>query len=627
MSAYKASGRFGFTSPTRLCVTLLLCCAAPGGSVFGQAQFVAIPPQQAAQYHFNFVRYYFASPEAEKADRATLYATLKELESFKGRVGASADNLQRMLELYDAAQVKFARHYIYLYLRSAVNTQDEASRSGSSTLDAEMNARTAFIQQELMRLDEHRLAVFVSRKPALKKYLFAVETARRDSSHTLSLKEEELLNATAPLNREWQYELYQKLIARTPPANAQTKPGVPERVVREERFKQRYAALASQRDLYAFTLTRLALAGNDLARRRHFEGAAEASYFARYWSKAEVNNLLEQVAAQADLYKRYQQLRADYVRGLTGEKDAQLWDMSVRPPRFEPPRFTIEEASRTIRDALVPLGSAYGRELAALLDPMNGRMDIVPGANRKSGGFSQGFVGTDSMFYAAGFAGSYNDMRVLAHESTHAVQRQLMSRGGVLPVYSSSPSYFAESFAIFNEFLLPDYLYRHETDPLRKRYYLEQFLEGKGTVMFVAAPEALLEQAVYDGVARGTVTGADDLDALTKAIYSRFSIWTDKHDELKNQWMLVPLMYEDPFYDINYVYGALLALKYYELYARDPSRFVPRYIALMSHGFDAPPAVLLKRFLDIDLNDPHLVADACRIVKEKVDLLEESYRR
>ena len=99
--------------------------------------------------------------------------------------------------------------------------------------------------------------------------------------------------------------------------------------------------------------------------------------------------------------------------------------MSIRPPGLQRPRYTIDQASQIIRDALAPLGQEFGRELAALLDPSNGRMDIVPGEHRKRGGFSKGFIGTDSVFYSAGFAGSYRDVDVLAHEATHAVHRQI----------------------------------------------------------------------------------------------------------------------------------------------------------------------------------------------------------
>jgi oligoendopeptidase F len=294
---------------------------------------------------------------------------------------------------------------------------------------------------------------------------------------------------------------------------------------------------------------------------------------------------------------------------------------------MRPPRFTITQASQIIKDALAPLGREYGDELAALLNPQNGRMDIVPGAHRKRGGFSKGFIGTDSVFFTGGFTGSYNDLRILAHESTHAVHRQLMSRAQVRAAYAEGPHYLFEAFAIFNEFLLPDYLYEHESDPSLKTFYLEQFLEGKGTVMFAAAPEVELEHAVYDGVEKQTISTADDLDALTKKIYSRYSIWPDKHDELKMQWMNVGLMYEDPFYDVNYVYGALLALKFYDLYSRDRAKFVPRYIALMQHGFDETPEVQLKRFLDIDLRDPKLVASAVQVVQSKIKLLETLYAK
>ena len=593
------------------------------GQVGVQDAFVAIPPPEAPRYHIDFSGNFFVTPEAEKADRANLYVTLKRLENLKGKIAKSADNLQRALRLNDAVQVQFHRHYSYLYLRNAVNTSDEASLADGSALDAEISTRTAFLRQELMQIDDRRLAAFVALKPSLKTYLFAIEAIRRHRPYTLSLKEEELLTAISP-NNDWHYDLYAKLRASTQPI---TLASSSDQKAREEAFKKSYAGKALQRDLYAFILMRLARSRSRLAKLCHFPDAPTEAYFGSYWTKAEVDDLVEQIARKADLYKRYQRIRADYLKKITGYKEVNLWDMSIRPPGMQRPRYTIDQASRIIEDALAPLGMQYGRELAALLDPSNGRMDIVPGDHRKRGGFSQGFIGTDSVFYSMGFAGSYNDVRVLAHESTHAVHRQLMNSNHVLPAYAQGPHYLSEAFAIFSEYLLPDYLYSHETDPLLKQFYLEQFLDGKGTAMFYVAPEVALEHAVYDGVKQADIKGADDLDVLTKRILSRYSIWPEKHDELKATWMDIGLMYEDPFYDINYVYGALLALKFYEMYRRDPKHFVPRYIALMRNGFDAPPAILLKRFLDIDLHDPRLVSNAVSVVEDKVNLLEKNYQK
>ena len=577
-------GRWGWQRT----VAAFLLVLMSRGMTLSQETFVAIPPAEASRYHLDFARNFFASAEAEKADRAKLYVTLKELETLKGKVAASADNLQRALQLHDRLQVQLHRHYSYLYLRNAVNTADETSLTESSALNSELSTRTAFLRQELMQIDAHRLAAFAAHKqPSLKPYLFEIDSVGRFRPYTLSLKEEELLSATGP-NNDWQSELYDKLRA----------------LPQVTRF---------QRDLFAFTLVRLAGARTRLAQLHHFADAASEVYFNSYWTKVEVDNLLEQIAQQAELYKRYQRLRADHLKKI---KDV---------PESQPPRYTINQANEIIRTALAPLGPEYGRELAALLDPANGRMDIVPGDHRKRGGFSQGFIGTDSVFYSAGFGGSYNDLRILTHESTHAVHRQLMNRSRVLPSYAEGPHYLFEAFAIFNEFLLPDYLYSRETDHVRRQFYLEQFLEGKGMAMFYVAPEVVFEHAVYEGVKKGTITGADDLDALSQRIYSRYSA-SEKTEELKTRWMTITLMYEDPFYDINYIYGALLALNFYEMYLRDRERFVPRYLALMRNGFDAPPKILLKRFLDLDLDDPRLITNALRVVEDKVSLLEKSYR-
>jgi oligoendopeptidase F len=370
-------------------------------------------------------------------------------------------------------------------------------------------------------------------------------------------------------------------------------------------------AIPAQRDLFAFALTRLAAARTRIAQLHHFADAPSAAYFDSYWTRAEVDELMKEVERHSELHRRYQRVRAEHLKKVTNKNR-------------QPPRYTIDQASEIIRQALAPLGQEYARELAALLDPANGRMDIVPGEHRKRGGFSKGFVGTDSVFYTAGFAGSYNDLRILTHESTHAVHRQLMNRGGVLPAYAEGPHYLFEAFAIFNEFLLPDYLYNHENDPARRQFYLERFLEGKGLEIFRVAPEVVVEHAVYEGVRKGTINGADNLDALSQRVYSQYS--SEPADALKTRWMTISLMYEDPFYDVNYVYGALVAFNFYWLYQNDRERFVPRYIALMRNGFDAPPAVLLKRYLDLDLNDPRLVENALSEIKKKIDLLEENYR-
>jgi oligoendopeptidase F len=255
-------------------VVIVLFSGMLQGLVLGQDSFVAIPPAQASSYRIDFARNFFISAEAEKADRDHLYAMLKDLESLKGRLAKSADTLYRGLKLNDALQVQFNRHYSYLYLRYAINTTDETSRKESAALDADVTARTAFLRQELMAIDDKTLDHFISRNPQLKKYQPAIAAIRRFRPYSLPVKEEELLSATAP-NNDWPYELYERLRTRS-----ETGP--------------------LERELYAFALTRLAGARTRLAQLHHFNDAASEAYFSSYWTKAEVDTLLDQIAQRAD---------------------------------------------------------------------------------------------------------------------------------------------------------------------------------------------------------------------------------------------------------------------------------------------------------------------------------------
>lgn len=613
------------------CAASLITAATPSVRA-DKNSFSPIAPKSVSLYKIDLARHFFASPDAEKADRAKLNALYRELEKFRGRLGDSAGDLLKALHLYEQATIAYTRHENYLFLRAALDTEERKSIDADDAVIAAYDSRTAFVRQELADMGDAALREFIKQRPALAPYEFAIKSARRFHDHQLPLAEEELLQAQTPSTIGWQYDLYEQLIGGTDFSAVKTAQGFldarrqraaiannPDAAVRRTGFQKLYAGFASKRDLYAFDLRNLARARNQRAKLHHFDDDAEASYFNSYWSKAEVSGVLSSISEKAEVYKDYERARAKQAARQRKLNDVNVWDVSGSLSGVEAPRFTIGEASKTLNEAVSPLGVGFRSEMAALLDPNNGRLDIAPGEHRKSGGFSLGFIGVDSVFFTGGYQGAYNDMRVLAHEATHAVHRQLMSQHGVSPLYAAGPSYLFESFAAFSELLLADHLYKTAQDPRRKLYYLEQFLEGKGSIMFVAAPEAVLEQSVYEADAKGESLDADALDALTLATYSRYSIWPEKNTELKSRWMMITLMYEDPFYDLNYVYAGLLALVYYDLYEQDREGFSKKYEALMENGFDAEPTDLLKKTIGIDLADSDaLVAHAMNVLREKV---------
>jgi len=613
--------------------TVAWACACT--TLFGGLALSQSPPSSPA-LSADLSRYYFTSPAAEISARADLDKTLTQLDAFKGKID-SATQLLHALQLNDAVQDIFARHEGYLHFVCSQNRKDPAC-DADEKIESEVDAKTAFLAPEILAIPENRLHEFITQEPKLARYRFALSDMRRDAPYTLPGSEQALLDKFQPQIADWQYDLYQQIVAGISFGKVKSKSGEldvirqrsliaadPDPKVREEGFTLRYSGYATKRDLLAFALIHTVQAQQTLAKSHHYADAPARKYLSLYMKPEETRTLLAAMASHEDVAQRFERVRsADFEREY--HQPAHAWDLSAPAPGFTPPITNIAEARSIFHQAFAGLGSEYRSSFDALLDPANGRADIVPGGapNRYGGGFSIGASGSPSILFYGRYDGTFKDLSVIAHEGGHAVHRQLMSDNHVTPSYSQGPSFLFESFAAFNELVLADYLAEHAPTAELKRYYREQWLAVKGLDAFYGAQDALLEQAIYDGVDKGSVRGADDLDKLTVSNDGQFSVFPAITPELKNRWAMVSLMYEDPLYDVNYVYGGLLALKYYHLYSTRPGWFVPRYMALLKNGFDAPPDELLKRFLEIDLSSSELLDDGLIEIDKRLQQLETS---
>lgn len=584
----------------------------------------------------DLARYYFASPAAEIAARADLDHELAQLDNFKGTID-SATQLLQALRTYGAVEDLSARHKNYLHIVCSQNRKDAACQAREK-LESDVDAKTAFLAPEILAIPEDRLRAFFDAEPSLASYRFALADMRRDAPHTLSGPEQALVDEFLPQIADWQYDLYQQIVAGIAFGKVKTQSGELDVVrqrsliavdadpkVREEGFKRRFGGFASQRDLLAFALIHTVQAQNALAKSHHYADAPARKYLSLYMNPEDTRTLLDAMAKHGDVVQRLEKIRSsDFEREY--HQAAHAWDMAIPPPGFIPPITSLAQARDIFHEAFADLGVEYQTAFDALLDPANGRADIVPGGapNRYGGGFSIGSAGSASILFFGRYDGTFKDLSVIAHEGGHAVHRQLMTDNHVATSYTQGAHFLFESFAEFNELVLADYMAEHAARPDVKRYYRERWMDIKGLDAFYGAQDALLEQAIYNRVSADTVRNADDLDSLTVKIDSQFSQFPVTTPEMKNRWAMVSLMYEDPLYDVNYVYGGLLALKYYYLYTTRHDWFVPRYVALLKNGFDAPPADLLKRFLEIDLSGPGLLADDLQVLNSRLDQLQAS---
>jgi oligoendopeptidase F len=591
-------------------------------------------PPAGQGFSADLKRYYFASPASEVSARADLNSALQNLENFKGRINTAA-HLLRALQSYEAVLKLYRRHDAYLRLRCSMNRKDVACDE-NETLGSEVSRRTSFLNPEILAIPREGLQAFMVASPPLKLYEFAIADIRREAEHVLPGPQQGLLDRFHPEIAAWQYDLYDQVVAGIPFGTVKTAAGPldvirqrnllgsdPDPRVREEAFKRRYNGFESRRDVLAFALIHTVRAQDSLAQAHRYPDAPSRKYSSMYLDPVQTRALLNLMAQRGEIVERFEKIRADDFQHGYGTP-MQAWDLAAPVPDLALPATPLADAGRLFHDAFAGLGTEYQEAFDALLNPANGRADILPGGapNRYTAGFSVGFTGSTSMLFFGRYDGTFKDLSVIAHEGGHATHRGLMTTNNVSPLYAQGPSFLFESFAAFNELVLADYSSEHAVDPRLQRFYREQWMRIKGLDAFYGAQDALLEQQIYEGVSAGRVRDADDLDKLTQQVDRQFSIFTATTPELRNRWAAISLMYEDPLYDVNYVYGGLLAVKYFQLYSTNKEQFVPRYIALLKNGFDADPAALLRRFLNIDMFSPSLLTDDLDLLNTRLNQLE-----
>jgi oligoendopeptidase F len=577
---------------------------------------------------------YFAGPAQEAADRARL---LDRLAAFAkgGAERGRASAWRASLDAYSDLLVRYRRHGAFLHVSCAQDRKRGSACADEDVLDAAMDGCTARIETGLGRLDDRELHRLL-KSTQLAPYRHEIASLHRTGRRKAAPAEEAVIAKLMPQIAGWQYDFYQDSIDRiafeTVPGPAGPLDIAKQRnliavsadpAVREAGYRKRLEGLMSQRDSAAFALSHTVSAGNALARLRGFANAADEKYFELGFEPEATRRLLDRLAAEGELAKRFEDIRVAELVAASRAPHPGPWDMRLPLRDVQPVAFA--DVPKLYHEVFAGLGSTYQRAFDELIAPSSGRFDIAfaPVAGRAGGGFSVDGGDAPSMLFVGNFGGTYKDLSVLAHEGGHAVHRELMRLHGVRPAYAEGPHYLFESFAVFNELVLADYLAEHASDPVQRRTYTEQFLSVKGLDYLAGADDALLEQAFYDADRNGKSLEPDGLDALTVRIDGAFSRWPAEVPELKARWIALELAYEDPLYDVNYVYGGLLALSYYRAWKQDREAFDRAYLALLENGFDDTPQTLLRRFLNIDLsNDAALAATARAVVEQKFASLE-----
>ena len=588
-------------------------------------------------YHIDLTRY-FVTQSTEKSDRVQL---IQALDALAGQIpdGRDPKAVEAYLQHAEALRIQLLRHEAYLHLTSSLNTGDVEARDGTDELDARLEQLNAQVSTTLLGVMPAQFAKLSKQRSTLAKYAYLVEQTQRRGVHTLPPAQELILAQLSNSTLSALFDLYTQTLATTTFSTLSTPEGPldalrdrtalaanPDRDIRRQAAEQYWAGYASRGPLYASILLDIVREHDRAAHLRRFDDAPSAIYFGMFESRASVDACLARVSRHADLFRDYQMLRARHIQKALSLPDAHSWDLTAPVPGFVAPRFSIEKATTASLAALQPLGTEYVAEFRGLLEAASQRADIAPGMpTRYNGGYSVEVPGIASALYVGSFRGDLRSVRVIIHEGGHAVHGQFRNEHVSSPFYDDGPNWVGEGIAIVNELLLYDHLAMTSQSPSARAYFLEALLDDMSFQMFTSAEEATLEQGVYDGVVAARIRNASDLDALTSTILTTYDIWASREPDRQHLWMTKQLMFEDSLYLVNYLYAGLFATKAYAMLRSGDLAFRGRYLALLKDGYNAPPAILMRRLFGRDVSIDQLVDDDINVFSAKVAELGALY--
>jgi oligoendopeptidase F len=555
----------------------------------------------------------YADNASWEKDFALLDTRIAKLESYRGRLGESAEVLAEALD-YDSEFDRLAERLgTYAFLKTTEdqgNSDYQAMKSRFQNLSVRASQATSYMRPELLAISTERMAAFMA-DPKLSLYRLQLERLLRYRPHTLSNGEERLLamqgemamaagDAFRKLNdadlRFGEIEDHEGRRLELSHATFSQLLISPERSVRRKAFEQYYKQFEAHENTLAATLAGSVHRDVYYAKARNYPSSLSASLFPDNVPENVYTNLIKSVRdslpavhAYLDVRKRKMQIDSihhydTYVPILSGIKKHHTWDQAVD----------------VILESLRPLGTEYTDVLA---EGLRGRWsDRYPNRGKQSGAFSCGSFDGDPYILMNFKEEVLNDVFTLTHEAGHSMHSWYSSRSQPFQYYSYT-IFVAEVASTFNEQLLTDYLLRNAADDRERAYLINNELDSiRGTVvrqtMF-----AEFEKRTHEMAEAGEPLTVKSLRAAYRELLDAYfgpAFVVDKVLEL--ECLRIPHFYR-AFYVYKYATGLSAAVALSRRVLEGGQQELSDYLSFLSGGCSKDPLDLLKG-AGVDMTSP-----------------------
>ena len=592
-----------------------------------------IPKRSEVPEEFTWdLRDLYPNDEAWKAEYESLCKLPERIESFRGRLGESAETLLEFCRLEDELELRLLPLHTYASCRSDADTADgfcQDMRGKAESCCVAIETAAAFATPEIMAIDEDRLNLFYVAQPELETYRRSIYQIRRRAAHILSDREEGLLAAAGEMamGPDRIGGAFRDADVRFAPVKDsegkehQLTDGtlVPllesaDRTLRRNTFETYYAQMGAFRNTLAATLDAEFRQRLFFSRARRYGDTLSAALDENEVPTEVYTKLIEAVHANLDKMYRYVALRKKRL----GVDELHMYDVYTPIVEGAARKIGYEEAKATVLDALAVLGEDYVELLKKGFE--NRWIDVYENEGKRGGAYSTGGV-RPHPYVMLNHKDTLDSMFTIAHEMGHALHSWHSCYNQ--PVNTSDYVIFvAEVASTCNEVLLMRHLLKKTTDPTERAWLINHFLDSfKGTVyrqtMF-AEFELMLGRMAEEDETLTADANSEKYLALNKLYFGPDMV---SDDEIALEWTRIPHFFYN-YYVFQYATGFAAAVAIANRILSEGESAVADYKKFLSGGSSTDPISLLK-IAGVDMSSPEPVNSALALFGELVDEMEK----
>lgn len=570
----------------------------------------------------------FASDEEWEAAYAEADASLTEISSVQGTLGASPESMKAGLDKVFSIAERAELLYVYSMLRLNVDNGDpkyQAMNGRASYLFVKFSTASAFLTPEILSIDKDRLASFIQ-SPVLATYRHLLEDTDRERAHTLDEQSERMLamlsdasgTASSCFHSLESVDMSFPEI-RDEEGNLVTLTHGNFGVFRESRdvrvrkdsFEQYFGEFNKYINTWASMYSGSVKMDNYYTRVRGYASSCERALSGNNVPVSVYDSLVEAVHGGLPIMRRYLELR----RRALGLEELNMYDLYC--PMVESVDMSVpyEAAQELVRKATLPLGEGYQK----LLDRAFGErwIDVYENKGKTTGAYSCGVFGVHP-YVLLNYTDTLDDAFTLAHELGHAMHSYYSDTTQNYPNHDYK-ILVAEVASTVNEVLLTRYLLSVETDPAKRAYILNHFLEGFRTTVFRQTLFAEFERQAHDLDMNGTPLTAEVLNDVYRRLNEQYYEGAVVNKLQEIEWARIPHFY-NAFYVYQYATGFCSAVSIAKKILEEDG--AADYLRFLSTGGSDYPLEELK-IAGVDLTRPDTVAAAMREFDAALSELEE----